>query len=264
MRNLNLSRLARASEGAYFSGLQSQQAARIRRTLSPEELETASAVPENPDSVTIDTVASIAAQSAYRRIACAGQPVNLPRSNAPGEYLANRLRHTTDATLRASSLQLPSGSGFSVAPDASVMRALGHGRLNLYHDLQTAARRKHMQTSHVPNVYGEGAALGMKAFAVATTILSGIGISGLLYLYFHPQVIDTLRSRTIGFRGKIEQGRFGDTVRNIASAFRREGSVLSPEAAKSAKDLAAKVTKQDSKLPTVHSSERDDQTSTDS
>jgi hypothetical protein len=242
MRGLNLARLARSSEASYFSDLQPAQAARLRKSLTPEQIAAAREAAPQAEP-TVDTVASIAGHSAYRKlIASDSTRAALPVRHGYEGSLLYRLRDPKDvdaATLHKSNLQLTGTPGY--APDGKVMRALGQNRLNLYQRLRDDATP--MRPLPGSEVKAEGAVVGIQAFIVATAIVGTAGFASMLYVHLNPWVIDRLRNGTVRFRHNIESGFIGAGLRGISETFRKDGVMISPQTAEGARRLASKIVK---------------------
>jgi hypothetical protein len=239
MRGLNLSRLARSSEASYFSELQPEQAARLRKSLTPQQVAAARASAAQAPP-TVDTVASIAGQSAYRRLIedkAAQAPVPVTHGYAKSMLMRIRAPKAVDSvTVGQSTLQVSNPPGY--APDPSVLRALGQNRLNLYQQL----RKNAPPVKPLPgsDAKAEGAFMGVQAFAVATAIVGTCGMASVLYIYMNPWVVDRMRSRTVRLRHSIESG--------FSENMRRDGGLVSTQTVDSARQLASKIVKKDESI----------------
>jgi hypothetical protein len=247
MRGLNLSRLARSSEASYFSELQPEQAARLRKSLTPQQVAAARASAAQAPP-TVDTVASIAGQSAYRRLIedkAAQAPVPVTHGYAKSMLMRIRAPKAVDSvTVGQSTLQVSNPPGY--APDPSVLRALGQNRLNLYQQL----RKNAPPVKPLPgsDAKAEGAFMGVQAFAVATAIVGTCGMASVLYIYMNPWVVDRMRSRTVRLRHSIESGFIGIRLRGLSENMRRDGGLVSTQTVDSARQLASKIVKKDESI----------------
>jgi hypothetical protein len=249
MRGLNLSRLARSSEASYFSELQPAQAARLRKSLTPEQVAAArvSAAQAPP---TVDTVASIAGQSAYRKL-IEGQAAqaSLPVTHGYAKSLLMRLRDAKavdSLTPGKSARPLSNPPGF--APDPSLMRALGQNRLNLYQRLSKDAPLERPLPGS--DTKAEAAVMGIQAFVVATAIVGTCGVASVLYIYMNPLVVDRMRNGTVRLRYNIESGVIGVRLRELSEKLTRDGGLVSTQTVDGARQLASKIVKKDDAIAT--------------
>ena len=215
MRSLNLTRLARASEGSFFKDKQIEQAHKLRKKLPASEVAAASKTrsASNPASApTVDTLSSISAQSAYRRIVRQSPPERV----AAGSSLAARVR---DAPMSNASPQTS-----STILDAGMMQALGSRKLNMYNEVRRPTEARPLPGS---SRYADGAVLGMTSFSLATAMVSMVGLAGGLTLYFNPGILESLKQRTTQFGERVD-ATLGESLRSRTASMKENG-VLSEE-----------------------------------
>lgn len=250
MRGLNLSRLGRASEGKFFADRQAEQAAITRAKLTKEEVNAVRSRAQDSSRkkvADVNVVAAIAGHSVYERLAVANAraAAEAEKTQAGSSTLARRLNNPNSNNLATSKLQTRGvADGFaSIGPDAGVMRAMGRNRMAVYHQLRDEAGGRPLPGSEVR---AEGAVVGIQAFVVATALVGSVGMSGILYLYFTPRAVDSLRMKSVRFREQLESGPIGQRLRKTAEFYREEGALLSPEAQEGARVFANKAVKTDS------------------
>lgn len=234
MRGLNLTRLARSSEGRHFKDVQAQQTSKLRKNLSKEQLADAGAKAAKAAAApTVDTVVSIAGHSAYSRLAAA--EVDAP-AKVTESVLFRRLRNPDPVHLKSSQLQ--AGEILS-GPDPSVVKVLSQNRMAIL-----ARAQSNMRTARAlpgSEKKAEGAVLGLQAFVTATAVVGSIGIAGVLYLYLNPSAVDNMKRRSVQFRERVEGGSVGAQLRKTADGLRKDGGLLSTESSTKAGIFARKV-----------------------
>lgn len=233
---LNLTRLARSSEGKHFKEVQALQTSELRGKLSKEELAVAAekAGRAAASAPTVDTVATIAGHSAYSKLAAASHDAV---TKAPEPFLLRRLQNPSQSHLASSQLQ---AGNVSVGPDPAVLRVLSQNRMAILARAQAEIRPARPLPGS--ETKAAGAVLGMQAFISATAAVASVGLAGVLYLYFNPKTVESMKHRSIRFRDGIENGTIGIYLRQIADGFRKGGGLLSNEASSKASIFARKAT----------------------
>ncbi|KAI0561835.1 hypothetical protein FGB62_71g220 [Gracilaria domingensis] len=218
MRGLNLSRLAKASEGSFFKDQQATQAAKIRSTLSKHDISKLRS--EQTDAIpTVDKLASISAQSAYKQLV-KDSAHHAPQRISPSSSLLHRVQTSSSAAYQVQS------SSSSKALDPTMMRALGSGKLNILADMKnTATPPRPLPGSEK---YAEGAILGMASFSIATAMVASVGLVGGLYFYFNPSVVDGIRYRTRRFARAVDSS-VGERIRYRVQRIKDSGPIVSDE-----------------------------------
>lgn len=209
MRSLNLSRLARASEGSFFKDKQIEQTQKLRQSLPSSAV---SSAPTKQSEPTVDTLASISAQSAYRKLILQSPPERI----TTGSALAARIRSASQAHAQP--------DGPPPVLDAGMMQALGSRKLTMYQEKPTVNEARPLAGSAG---YSDGAVLGMTSFSVATAVVSSVGLTGALLFYFKPGIVDHMRNGTRRFSQWIDMS-LGERLR-AKSAIWRDRGILSEE-----------------------------------
>ncbi|CAN8075473.1 unnamed protein product [Agarophyton chilense] len=218
MRGLNLSRLAKASEGSFFKDQQASQAAKIRSSLSRHDINKLRSQKTDPNP-TVDKLASISAQSAYKQL------VKNSAQHAPQRKSSSSLLQrvqTSSATYQLQISQSPTNS-----LDPTMMRALGSGKLNMLADMKSNASSVSRPLPGSEK-YAEGAVLGMASFSIATAMVASVGLVAGLVIYFNPSVIDSLRYRTRRFASAIDAS-VGQRIRDRVQIIKDNGPIVSEE-----------------------------------
>lgn len=249
MRGLNLSRLARSSEASYFSELQPNQAASLRKKLSASELETAKkaaledAVAAASQGPTVDTVGTIAGQSAYRKIITSEAAATLQTKKPAKTYLMQQLQAIaanapTTPAMRNSRLQATNSTSMM---DPELLKAMGQSRrASAFQFTNTNSNVRSLPGSQR---HAEATVVGIGAFAISTAIVGSIGGCGILYLYFNPSAVDAMQARTVRFRERLEQGELGKRLRSTSEKYRKDGRWFESDTAKSAHEFANRAVK---------------------
>lgn len=214
MRNLNLSRLARASESAYFKDTQSTQASILRKKLTKPELDTLQQQHQNRISnpnPTIDVLPEISAHRAYTPHT--SRVVDSSTASTPS-HIISRMQMNTKTNLSSTTLK----------PDPPVLRALGSGRLQLYSSLQQSNSQQ-VHTLPGSAKYADGAVLGLASFSVATAIVASVGLAGVLLVYLRPQVITSMKESTQRFRDRMDR-TVGKRMRERVEQVRNKGPLI--------------------------------------
>ncbi|PXF49546.1 hypothetical protein BWQ96_00616 [Gracilariopsis chorda] len=219
MRGLNLSRLARASEGSFFKDQQSLQAANIRTSLSKTEIQTLRSTRNKP-LPTVDTLSSISAQSAYSQLVKQSHK-HAPLRVSSSSQLARRVQRSQSTAFAA---HHPAAAN---TLDPSVMRVLGSGKLNVLADISTATPTPQRPLPGSEK-YGEGAMLGMASLSIATSIVASVGLAAVLAVYFNPAIIDAIKARTTQFAVAMDAS-VGERIRQRVQRIKQDGPVLSDE-----------------------------------
>lgn len=233
MRGLNLARLARSSEGAFFAEKQAAQASKIRSKLSPAELAATQAAPSADLQGSVDVLGEIAAHSAYRRIV--RNTTRLAVQTAPKK--SSPVMAVTGATIARSK-----ANASEKVVDPGVLKVLGSNKLNVYASLRDEASKTAMAREPPPGtaVYGEAAVVGVASLAIATGLVASVGAGSLIYVYMNPQVIDVFREKSLAFRATIDAS-VGERMRNFSKSLSKNGPWLSDESTVAAQQIAAKA-----------------------
>lgn len=222
MRNLNLSRLARASESSFFKKEQAQQALSIRESLTDAERALITKA-DGAKGMSPDVLSEISAHSTYSKaIKHAANDANYRK---PTRMVARPLLPPVDiSTLQQASKR----------QDEKLMRALGTGKMSLY-----SAKNAHVESRPLPGgaQYADGAVIGIASFSIASAIVASIGLAGIGALYFNPRIIQRWKESTIRLKERLDS-KVGGFIRQQVTARMISSSAVSEETRQKASSFA--------------------------
>lgn len=221
MRNLNLSRLARASESSFFKKEQAQQALDIRSKLTDAEraalkvkpLPSSSSSPSAivTESHSPDVLPEISAHSVYSR--AIQQAANDMKAQPQRMTLRPLLPRVTAITV------------IENKREPKIMRALGTGKLSLYNQQQQLPTSRPLPGG---SQFADGAFMGMASLSIASAVVASVGLFGAVILWNKPGIVESWKYRSIEFRQKLDR-QLGPFIRTNITARMSSGRAVSDE-----------------------------------
>lgn len=231
MRNLNLSRLAQASESSFFKKEQAQQALDIRSKLTDAEraslkvkpLPSSSTLPSSAvvtESHSPDVLPEISAHSVYSRAI----------QQAANDLKAQPERMTPRPLLpRVTAITVIENK-----PEPQIMRALGTGKLSLYNQQQQVPQSRPLPGG---SQFADGAFMGLASLSIASAVVASVGLFGAVVLWNKPSIVESWKYRSIELRQRLDS-QLGPFIRTNITARMSSGQAVSDETRQRAAQFA--------------------------